>query len=153
MIHTVKGFNIVNEREVDIFLAFICFLCDPVNVGNLISGSSAFCKPSLYIWKFSVYVLLKPSLKDFECYLANMWNEYSCIVVWTFFGIALLWDWNENWPFPVLRPNIAGLQRKLKAEKLMLLNCGVGEDSWESPGLQGDPTNPFWRRSALGVHW
>ena len=106
MIHTVKGFSIVNEREVDIFLEFICFLCDLVNVGNLISGSSAFCKPSFYIWKFSIHVLLKPSLKDFERYLANMWNEYSCIVVWTFFGIALLWDWNENWPLPVLRPTI-----------------------------------------------
>ena len=60
----------------------------------------------MYIWKFSVHKLLKPSLKDFERYLANMWNEYSCIVVWTFFGIALLWDWNENWPLPVLRPTI-----------------------------------------------
>ena len=72
MIHTVKGFRAVNETEVDVFLEFPWFLYDPTNVGNLISGSCAFSKPSLYIWKFSVHVLLKPSLKDFEHYLANM---------------------------------------------------------------------------------
>ena len=65
------------------------------HVGNLISGSSASSKPSLYIWKFSVHVWLKPSLKDFERYFGSMWNERNCTVVWTFFGIALLWDWNE----------------------------------------------------------
>ena len=54
-----------------------------------------------YIWKFLFHVLLKPSLKDFDHYFASMWNECNCTVVWTFFGIALLWDWNENWPFPV----------------------------------------------------
>ena len=62
VIHTVKGFGIVNEAEVDVFLEFPCFLYDPTKVGNMISGSSAFSKSSLYIWKFSVYVLLKPSL-------------------------------------------------------------------------------------------
>ena len=61
-------------------------------------------KSSLYIWKFSVHVLLKPSLEDFEHYVASMWNENNCVVVWTFFGIAFLWGWNENWPFPVLWP-------------------------------------------------
>ena len=66
MIHTVKGFHVVNEAEVDVFLEFPCFYYDPMNVGNLISGSSAISKPSLYIWKFLVQVLLKPSLKDFE---------------------------------------------------------------------------------------
>ena len=76
------------------------FFYDPTDVGNLISGSSAFSKSSLYIWKFLVHVLLKPSLKDFEPDLDSMWNEYSCVAVWTFFGIALLWDWNENWLFP-----------------------------------------------------
>ena len=65
-IHTVKGFSVVNEAEVDVFREFSCFLYDPTNVGNLISGSSAFSKSNLYIWKFSVHVLLKPSLKDFE---------------------------------------------------------------------------------------
>ena len=64
MIHIVQGFSIVNETKVDVFLKFPCFLYDPVNVGNLISGSSAFSKPSLNIWKFSVHVMLKPSLED-----------------------------------------------------------------------------------------
>ena len=103
VIHTVKGFSIVSEAEVDVFLEFSCFFYDPVNVCNLNSGSSAFSKFSLYIWKFSVHILLKPSWKDFEHYLASMWNEYSCAVDWTIFVIAFLWDWNENWPFPVLR--------------------------------------------------
>ena len=104
VIHTVKSFSIVNESEVDVFLEFLCFIYDPVDVCNLISCSCAFSKSSLYIWKFSVHILWKPSLKDFKHYLASLWNEYNCVVVWTFFGIALLWDWNENWPFPVLWP-------------------------------------------------
>jgi len=72
VIYTVKSFSIVNEKEVDVFLELSCFLHDPTNVGSLISGSSAFSKPSLYIWKFSVHILLKPSLKDFEHNLAGM---------------------------------------------------------------------------------
>ena len=66
VIHTVKGFSIVNEAEVEVFLEFFCFFYDPTDVDNLISGSSAFCKSSLNIWKFSVHVLLKPGLKNFE---------------------------------------------------------------------------------------
>ena len=66
VIHTVKGFNVVNDAEVDVFLEFSCFFYDPADAGNLISGSSAFSKSTLYIWKISVHVLLKPSLKDFE---------------------------------------------------------------------------------------
>ena len=66
MIHTVEGFSTVNETEVDIFLTFSCFLYDPVNVGNLISGSFAFSKPSLNIWKFLAHVMLKPSMKQFN---------------------------------------------------------------------------------------
>ena len=72
VIHIVKGFSVVNEAEVDVFLEFSCFLYDPVNADNLISGSSAFLKPRLYIWKFSVHILLKPSLKDSEHNLASM---------------------------------------------------------------------------------
>ena len=71
MIHTVKGFNVVNEIE-DVFLECFCFFDDPTDVGNLISGSSAFPKPSLYISKFSVHVQFKTSLKDFDHYLASM---------------------------------------------------------------------------------
>ena len=66
MIHTVRGFSVVNETEVDVFLEFPSFFDDSADVGNLISYSSAFSKASLYIWKFSVHILLKPSLKDFE---------------------------------------------------------------------------------------
>ena len=72
VIHSVKGFSIVNEAEADVFLEFSCFLYDPADVGNLISGSSAFSKSSLYIWKFLVHVLLKPGLKDSEHDLASM---------------------------------------------------------------------------------
>ena len=72
VIHTVKGFGIVNEAEVDVFLEFPCFFYDPLNVGILISGSSTFSKSSLYICMFSVHVLLEPNLKDFEHYLASM---------------------------------------------------------------------------------
>ena len=68
MIHTVKGFSVVNEAEVDIFLKFSCFFYDPTDVDNLISGSSAFSKSSLDIWKFSVHVLLKSGLQNFEHY-------------------------------------------------------------------------------------
>ena len=70
--HTVKGFGIVNKAEIDVFLELSCFFLDPADVGNLISGSSAFSKSSLNIWKFMVPVLLKPRLKDFEYYLASM---------------------------------------------------------------------------------
>ena len=72
VIHTVKIFGIVNEAEVDIFLEFSCFFYAPVYDGNLISGSSAFSKSSLNIWKFLVHILLKPRLTYFEHYLASM---------------------------------------------------------------------------------
>ena len=85
MIHTVKGFGIVNEAEVDVFLELFCFFYDPTGIGNLISGSSALSKSSLNIWKFSVHLLLKPCLENFEHYFALMWDEYNCAVVWTFF--------------------------------------------------------------------
>ena len=81
VIHTVKGFSIVNETKVDVFLEFPCFYCDPTDVGYLISGSSAFSKSSLYIWNFSIYVLWKPNLEDFEHYLASMQNEHNYTVV------------------------------------------------------------------------
>ena len=102
VIHVVKGFSVDSEADAQVFLEFSWFFCDPVDVGNLISGSSAFSTSSLYIWKFSVHILLKSVLKDFEHYLASIWNQCCCAVVWTFFGIAFLWDWKDNWPFPVL---------------------------------------------------
>ena len=104
VIHTVKGFGIVNKAEVDVFLELSCFFNDPVDVGNLISGSSAFLKSSLNIWKFFIHILLKPGLENFEHYFGSTWDEWNYAVVWAFFGTAFLWDWNENWPFPVLWP-------------------------------------------------
>ena len=102
LIHKVKGFGIANKAEVDVFLELSHFFDDPTDVGNLISGSSAFLKSNLNIWKFTVHILLKPGFENFEHYFASVWNELNCVVVWAFFGIAFLWDWNENWPFPVL---------------------------------------------------
>ena len=86
------------------FLELSCFFYDQTDVGNLISGSSALSETSLNIWKFLVHVLLKPWLENFEHYFASMWDECNCAVVWTFFGIAFLWEWNENWAFPELWP-------------------------------------------------
>ena len=72
VIHTVKGFGIVNKAETDVFLELSCFCDDPSNVGNLISGSSAFSKTSLNIWKFTVHILLKPGLENFKHYFTSM---------------------------------------------------------------------------------
>ena len=81
MIHTVKGFDIVNKAEIDVFLKVSCFLYDPADVGNLISGSSAFSKTSLNIWRFTVHVLLKPGLENFKHYFTSVWDECNCAVV------------------------------------------------------------------------
>ena len=85
------------KAEIDVFLELSCFFHDPEDVGNLISGSSAFSKSSLN----TVLILLKPVLDNFEHYFTNMWYECNCVVVWALFGIALICDWNGNWPFPV----------------------------------------------------
>ena len=79
VIHTVKGYSVVNEA--DVFLDFFCFFDDPVDVGNLISSFSGFSKSSLEIWKFLVHIQLKLSVKDFEHYLASMGNECNCVVI------------------------------------------------------------------------
>ena len=104
MIHTVKGFGIVNKAEIDVFLELSCFFNESADVGNLVSGSFAFSKTSLNIWKFTVHILLKPGLENFEHYFTSVWDECNCAVVWAFFGIAFLWNWNEKWPFPILWP-------------------------------------------------
>ena len=104
MNHTVKGFGIVSNAEVDVYLELSCFFDDPINIGNLISGSSGFSKSSLSIWQFTVHVLLKLGLENFEHHFASMWDECNCAVVWAFFGIVFHCDWNENWPFPVPWP-------------------------------------------------
>ena len=102
VIHTQKLWCSQWSRSRCFFLELSCFFDDPVDVGNLISGSSAFSKSSLNIWKFSVHVLLKPNLENFEHYYVSTQNECNCELVWTLFAIALLWDWDENWPFLVL---------------------------------------------------
>ena len=81
MIHSQRLFGVLNETEVDVSLEFFCFLCGPVNCGNLISGSSALSKLSLNIWKFSVHKMLKPNLKDFKHNLTSMGDECNCLVV------------------------------------------------------------------------
>ena len=102
VIHTVKGFGIVNKTEVDVFPKLSCFFYNPTDAGKFVSGSSAFSKSSLNIWKFSVHILLKSHLENFEHYFASMGDECGCAEILAFFGIPFLWDCNENWPFPAL---------------------------------------------------
>ena len=97
VIHTVKGFGIVNKAEIDVFLVLSCFSHDPGDVGNLIFVSSAFSKTSFNISKFTVYVLLKPGLENFEHYFTSMLDEWNCAVVWhslalPFFEIGMKTD-------------------------------------------------------------
>ena len=95
VIHTVKGFGIVKKAEIDVFLELSCFFDDPGDVGNLISGSSAFSKTSLNISKFMVHILLKPAWRILIITLLAC--EMNAIVqLFEYFGIAFLWDWNET---------------------------------------------------------
>jgi len=102
VMHTVKGFDIVNKAEIDVFLELLCFFHEPVDAGNLISGSSAFSKTSLNIWKFMCFWSLAWRILSITLLACEM--STNCAVVWAFFGIAFLLDWNENWPFPILWP-------------------------------------------------
>ena len=105
------------------------------------SVSCAFSKSGLYIWNFSVHPLLKPSLKDFERYFASIWNEHNCMVVWTFFGIAFLWDWNENWPFLVLWPLLSF--PSLLAHWVQHLNSIIFQGLNSSAGIPSPPLALF----------
>ena len=96
MIHTVKDFGIVDETEVDVFLEFPSFLYNPGNVGNLISGSSSFSKPSLDIQKFLVCIMLKPSMQDYKHDLTSIGDECNSLMVRMFFGTILLGNWDED---------------------------------------------------------
>ena len=101
----VRGFGIVNKTEVNIFLKLSCFFDNPTDVGNLIPGSSAFLNPA---WtsgssQFMYNVCLAWRILSITL-LACEWDECNYVVVWAFFGIAFLWDWTENWPFPALWP-------------------------------------------------
>ena len=94
VIHTVKGFGIVNKAEIDVFLELSCFFNDPTDVGNLISGSSAFSKSSLTIWNFTVHILLKPGLENFEHYFASVrWVQLcgSLSILWHCLSLGLVW--------------------------------------------------------------
>ena len=101
-VHTVKGFGIVNKAEIDVFLELYCFFNDPTDVGNLISGSSAFSKSSLNIWRFTVHVLLNPGLENFDHYFANvvrwlqLWGTLS--ILWHCLSLGLEWKLNCSSP-------------------------------------------------------
>ena len=104
VIHTVKGFGIVNKAEIDVFLELSCFFDDPADVGNLISSSSAFSKTSLNIRKFTVHILLKPGLENFEHYFTSVWHECNCVVS----SLSILWhclsvglEWKLTFSSPV----------------------------------------------------
>ena len=136
IICTVKGFNIVSEAEEDAFLEFFYFFCDPEDVGNLIAGSSAFSNSSLNIWKFLVHVLLKPGMENFEHCFTSMWDECSCVVVRTFFGIAFLWDWNENWLWPLLSfPVLLMYWVQGRGEKERFIHPNAESLEWLSPHM------------------
>ena len=107
VIYTVKGIGVINKAAVDVFMEFSCFFYDAMDVAHLISGSSAFCKSSLNIWKFMVHILLKPGLENFEHYIASIWdecNEHSLAM--SFFGIGVKTDifpvlWKNCWVFKI----------------------------------------------------
>ena len=134
VIHTVKGFAIVNKAEIDAFLELSCFFDDPADVGNLISGFSAFTKTSLNIWKFTVPLLLKPGLENFEHYYTSVWDECNCAVVWTFFGIAfeigmktdLFQSCGHSWAFQMCWHIECGI---FKASSFRIWNSSTGNPS------------------------
>ena len=108
--HTIKGFVIVNKAEIDVFLELSCFFDDQTDVGHLGSGSSAFSKSSLNIWNFSVHLLLKPSLENFEHYFASVWAECNCAMLehslaLLFFGIGMKTEFFQSrdhcWVFQI----------------------------------------------------
>ena len=125
-------------------LAFLmiqrCWQLDP--------SSSAFSKSSLKIWKFTVHVLLKPDLENFEHYFTSVWDGCNCAVVWAFFCIAFLWNWNENWPFPVLWPLLSFIYKcryvymdllGAVLAKNPLVTAWAIRDMGSAPGLGGSP--------------
>ena len=126
VIHTVKGFGMVNKAEVDVFLELSCFFHDPVDVGNLTSGPSAFSKTSLNIRKFTVHVLLKPGLENFEHYFTSVWDEYSCMVgslsiLWYCLSLGLEWKLTFSSPMATAAfSNFAGILRAALSQHHLL---------------------------------
>ena len=125
-IHTVKGFSVAIEAEVDVFfwnsLAFSMIL-QMLAIWSLVPLP---LETQLSICKFSVHIVLEPSLEDFERNLVGMWNEHSCMVIWTFLSIALLWDWNATWHFPVLCPLLSF--QNLLTYWVQHFNCIISDD-------------------------
>ena len=97
VIHTVKGFGIVSKAEIDVFLELSAFSMIQLMLAIWPLVPLPFLKPA-WTWKFTVHILLKPGLENFEHYFTSVWDECNCAVVWAFFGITFLWGWNENWP-------------------------------------------------------
>ena len=119
VIHTVKGFGVVNKAKVDVFLELSWFFDDPADVGNLISGSSVFSKSSLNIWKFTVHILLRPGLETFEHCFASMWGECNCAVVWTFWHcLSLELKWKLTFSSPVATAEFSRFAEILSAALL-----------------------------------
>ena len=138
-----------------------CFFYGPTDVCNLISGSSAFFKPTFNVWNFLVDILLKPGMEDFEHYFTSVWDECNCVVVWSFFGIAFLWDWNENWPFPVLWPLLsfpnllAALISYASKVTLKILQVRLQQYlNCELPDIQARSTKGRGTRDQIAnIHW
>ena len=125
-------------REVDVFLEFSCLFCDPMDVGNLISGSSAFSKYSLNIWKFSVHILLKPSLGNFEHYFASVWDECNCATVHGYRP----WGQQPSSPWGHKQSDILSAQTHTHTERslcqvvCLVLNIHHNRTSWKHQYLQ-----------------
>ena len=130
VIHTVKGFGIVNKAEVGVFLELSCFFYDPTDVRNLVSGSSDFSKSNLNIWKFSVYLLLKSCLENFEHYFANMWAEGNCAVVWTFFWHCLSLGLEGKLTFSNPFGLLSKAKIKVVQESIIFDECSSTLQSW-----------------------
>ena len=104
VIHIVKGFGIVNKAEVDVFSGTLLLFSWSSRCWQFDLWFLCLFQNQLEHLKYMVHILLKPGLENFEHYFTSVWVECNCAVVWAFFGIAFLWDWNKNWPFPVLWP-------------------------------------------------
>ena len=131
VIHTVKGFGIVNKAEIDVFLELSCFFHDPTDVGNLVSGFSAFSKTQLNIWKFMVRVLLKPGLKNFKHYFTSMWDGCNCRVVRAFFGVY--WELNMLGCTRLSYPQKAAISSFLEWSKSSVVCCSVRRMEYPLP--------------------
>ena len=117
VIHTVKDFGVVNKAKVKVFLKLSCFFDDPADVGNLISGSFSFPKSNLNIWKFTVHILLKPGLEDFEHYFTSVWDECHCAgslsILWHCLSLGL--EWKLTFSSPVATAELSRFAGMLSA--------------------------------------